>query len=119
LVGSEMCIRDRLMPYFYSIADIYVTTSLLEGFGLPIAEALSCETPVIALDSGATKEVLGPGGILLPDPEIYTIANAIQVLINDQGLRKRLGKDGREHVIREFNKENLLRSVLRIYEELS
>lgn len=112
-------VPDELMPNYYSIADVYVTTSLLEGFGLPIAEALSCETPVIALDSGATKEVLGPGGILLPNTDPYTIANAIQRLIKDQDLRKRLGKAGRDHVVRKFNKENLLKSVLRIYEELS
>ncbi|MEW6654451.1 MAG: glycosyltransferase family 4 protein [Bacteroidota bacterium] len=112
-------VPDELMPYFYSLADVYVTTSLLEGFGLPIAEAVSCETPVIALDSGATKEVLGPGGVVLPNTEIYTISNAIQRLIKDQDLRQRLGKAGREHVVREFSKENLLSRVLRIYEELS
>lgn len=112
-------VPDELMPYFYSLADVYVTTSLLEGFGLPIAEALSCETPVIALESGATEEILGPGGVLLPEIEITSLANSIQRLITDNQLRKRLGEAGRDHIIKKFNKENLLRNVIKVYEELS
>lgn len=112
-------VSDELMPYFYSLADIYVTTSFLEGFGLPIAEALACETPVIALDSGATKEVLGPGGILLPEMEINAMADAILSLIADKSLIRKLGELGRHYIITEFNKVNLLQSVMPIYKELS
>lgn len=112
-------VPDDIMPYLYSLSDVYVTTSLLEGFGLPIAEALACETPVIALDSGATSEVLGPGGILLPEMEVNSMAHAIQRLINDNDLRKKLGEAGRDHVLREFSKEKLLPSIMRVYTELS
>mgnify|MGYP005840727135 CR=1 FL=1 len=112
-------VPDDQMPYLYSLADIYVTTSLLEGFGLPIAESLACETPVIAVESGATREVLGPGGLLLPEITPLILANSIQLLIKDKELRQYLGKVGRNHVIQEFNKDSLLSSVYQAYRTLS
>lgn len=56
----------------YSAADLFVTTSHGEGFGLTIAEALACGTPVIGQNFSAIPEVVGPGGILVdPGPPTY------------------------------------------------
>src|SRR5206468_3134089 len=59
-------VPDEQLPAYYSLADVYVSPSLMEGFGLTLAEALACETPVVAADAGSVAEVVGPGGILVP-----------------------------------------------------
>ena len=56
--------EDALLSY-YRGAVALTTTALREGFCLPVAEAMACGTPVVALDRGALKEVVGEGGILV------------------------------------------------------
>jgi glycosyltransferase involved in cell wall biosynthesis len=101
----------------YNAADLFVTTSRGEGFGLTIAEALSCGVPVIAQNISAIPEVVGPGGILL-EPErqitvpsgqdlwladIHAFSEAIEQLYLAGGKRRRLGIAGREHVTSSFS----------------
>lgn len=50
----------------YAAADVFVSTSWGEGFGLTLLEAMACGTPVVATDCSAITEVVGPGGILVP-----------------------------------------------------
>jgi glycosyltransferase involved in cell wall biosynthesis len=47
-------------------ADLYVSTTGGEGFGLTLAESLACEVPVVVTDWAAEREVVGPGGVLVP-----------------------------------------------------
>ena len=116
LVIETGFVPDEQMPAFLSLADIYVSTSLMEGFGLPPAEALSCETPVVAVDAGALAEVVGPGGILVPPRDLEGFASAISSLLQDTRRRKELGKRGREHVEQEFSIQAMLNSTLEAYE---
>jgi glycosyltransferase involved in cell wall biosynthesis len=110
-------VPDEKMPTYYSMADVYVSTSLLEGFGLALAESLACETPAVAADGGATAEVVGPGGIIIPPRDSTALANAVSTLLQDPSLRDRLGKDGREHIKREFTVQKMVGDTLRAYEE--
>jgi glycosyltransferase involved in cell wall biosynthesis len=101
----------------YNAADIFVTTSRGEGFGLTIAEALACGTPVVAQNVSAIPEVVGPGGILIEPKLPITVPNgsdlwmadidgftdAIEKLYLSKGLRRDLGEAGRKHVVESFN----------------
>ena len=68
-------------PYaYYSQADVFVQTSLWEGFGYVLAEAMACGTPVVAYDSkGAMREILADGkyGMLTPVGDLQALADAI------------------------------------------
>lgn len=68
-------------PYaYYSRADVFVQTSLWEGFGYVLAEAMACGTPVVAYDSkGAMREILADGkfGVLTPVGDLQALADAI------------------------------------------
>jgi len=93
-------------------ADLFVTTSRGEGFGLTIAEAMACGTPVIAQNVSAIPEVVGPGGILLDPLTQITVPNgsdlwmsnveaftdAIERLYQSRGARRDLGEKAREHI---------------------
>ncbi len=109
-------VPDEQMPAYYSLADVYISPSLLEGFGLPLAESLACETPVVAANAGAAAEVLGPGGILVPPRDSAALANAVSYLLENPSLRESLGRKGRNHIIREFHIESMLTNTLRAYE---
>jgi glycosyltransferase involved in cell wall biosynthesis len=107
------------MPAYYSLADVYVSPSLLEGFGLPLAEALACETPVVTTNAGAAAEVIGPGGVLVPPGDPVALANAVSSLLKDDTLRRELGKKGREFIIRNFSIQTMLSSTLDAYERFA
>lgn len=79
----------------YNLADLYVFTSLYEGFGLSPLEAMACGTPVICSNRSSLPEVVGEGGILL-DPTPAKIAGAMSTVMNDPYLRRRLSAQGLE-----------------------
>ncbi|MBU2260109.1 glycosyltransferase family 4 protein [Patescibacteria group bacterium] len=68
-------VTDNELPALYSAAIAFVTASLYEGFGLPIAEAQSCRCPVIATNRGAIPEVAGKGALLVePNQDNFVTA---------------------------------------------
>lgn len=101
----------------YNAADLFVTTSQGEGFGLTIAESLACGTPVVAQRVSSIPEVVGPGGMIV-EPGAMTTApggqdmhladipaftEAIEHLYLNQGFRKRYAKAGLQHVTETFS----------------
>jgi glycosyltransferase involved in cell wall biosynthesis len=85
----------------YCRATLLVQPSVYEGFGLPAAEALACQTPVVATAAGAVGEVVTPDcGLLVPPQDPSALATAIQALLDDPARRERLGAAGRERMVR-------------------
>ncbi len=109
-------VPDEQMPAYYSLADLYVSPSLLEGFGIPLVESLACETPVVATDVGSVSEVVGPGGILVPPREPVVLANTISQLLQNSSRRRELGIQGREHVKRHFDVQRMVNDTLHAYQ---
>lgn len=68
--------RDDI-PKLMSAADIFVLSSSFEGFGLVVAEAMACETFVVATDCGGVKEVMGQTGILIPPKNSQLLAEGL------------------------------------------
>jgi glycosyltransferase involved in cell wall biosynthesis len=107
---------DERMRLLYNAADVFVSTSRGEGFGLTIAEALACGVPVIAQNVAAIPEVVGPGGILIEPQRRLTVpagqdlwladidafTEALETLYADPALRAELGMAGRKHVTESF-----------------
>lgn len=83
---------------YYNKAKVLVSPSEHEGFGVAIAEALSCELPVVVTNRGAIPEVVGDSGLYIPLGDVNKIAEAINILLENEALRKRLGKRGRERM---------------------
>jgi len=104
----------------YSTAEVAVTASLYEGFGLPCAEAMSCGTAVIATKAGALPEVVGNGsaGMLVPPEDPVALAGAIKRLLADKPLRQRLGEAGRKRIEEAFSWEDAAKKTLEIYKEV-
>jgi glycosyltransferase involved in cell wall biosynthesis len=99
----------------YAAATLMVFPSLFEGFGLPLLEAMQCETPVICLPVGSVPEVGGDAVLYADPPDETGIAEAVLRLLDDDGLRRQLVAAGRARV-RQFSYRETARRTLAIFE---
>ena len=104
----------------YNQATLVVSPSLYEGFGLPAAEAMACETPVVATTGGAFPEVIDHGetGWLVPPGDARALADGIRLLMEDAELRERLGRAGRQSIVKRFSWRKAAEETLAVYQEL-
>jgi len=101
---------------FMSAADYFILPSKWEGFGLVVAEAMSCQCPVIATDSGGVKEVLGGHGELVYPSDSVDLAGAIIRMMNAPAPSiERLKQNAMEHVIANYSLDNITSQWLQIY----
>lgn len=110
---------DEILAY-YKIADVFLCMSEHEGFCVPLVEAMYFDVPIIAYDSCAVGETLGGSGILLNDKDPAVVAEAIQLVVENSDLQKKMIQSQRER-LKDFEhdriKEQFLRAFLRIIEE--
>jgi glycosyltransferase involved in cell wall biosynthesis len=101
-------------PYdYYAQADVFVQTSLWEGFGYVLAEAMACGTPVVAYDAhGAMREILDGGeyGILVPPGNLGALKVAIVSQI-EHPTRKEILLRG----VDRFNKDKIVNEYLEVF----
>jgi glycosyltransferase involved in cell wall biosynthesis len=90
-------VDDADLPTLYSAADFFAYPSLYEGFGLPILEALSCDTPVLTGDNSCLPEAGGPGALYVDVESVEAIAEGLIRLATDADLRARLCRLGHAH----------------------
>ena len=109
-------ISDPGLVQLYNQADIFVYTSLFEGFGFPPLEAMSCGIPVICSDSSSIGEVVGDAGILVEPGDIGGFADNIIKIINDDSLRKELSCNSLKRAGK-FSWEQTARKTLEVYKE--
>lgn len=108
---------QRELAQWYSAADVFVNLSMEESFGKVTAEALSCGTPVIAVDSTANPELVGPGcGIVIGS------ANADEALNAALAIREK-GKGCysaacRGFALENFEMESNIKAVYGVYQKL-
>ncbi len=110
-------VSDEVLPHLYSGADVFVSPSLFEGFGLPLIEAFACETPVVAIKTSSVDEILGDAGLIvdLNDPE--ALADAIYKVLSNDSLRDNLIEEGLKRKDF-FSWEDTAERTLKIYEEV-
>jgi glycosyltransferase involved in cell wall biosynthesis len=103
------------LPALYAGAVCFVFPSLYEGFGLPILEAMAAGTPVVASRVGAIPEVAGDAALLVDAERPAEIADAVETVLADGGLRTDLAARGRSRAAR-FTWESVARQTLAVYE---
>jgi glycosyltransferase involved in cell wall biosynthesis len=108
-------IADEERAAFYSLADVYVSPSLLEGLGLTPIEAQACGTPAIVTDASSGREEVGDAGLVVPARDAAALAAAIRALLDDPARRAALGALGRERVLRLFTYQHMTEATLAAY----
>lgn len=111
-------ISEKELVALYQSAEVYVFPSLYEGFGLPPLEAMRCGTPVVASKSSCIPEICGEVNALFFDPyDPEDIANSIQKVLLDEGLRGELRECGLKHSLK-FSWEKMAEKTLKVYGEV-
>lgn len=104
----------------YSEATIFLNASYYESFGIPVAEAMACELPVVATTAGGVPEIVvnQSSGLLVEPGDAQGLANAVSVLLEDQGLRGRLALAGRARIKELFNWDGIAQKLSDHYREM-
>jgi glycosyltransferase involved in cell wall biosynthesis len=109
------------LPPYYRAAAVSVIPSLEEGFGIPAAEAMGCEVPVVASDAGGLPEVVENGvtGLVVPRGDADALARAIQTLLTDPERRREMGQAGRARALRLFDWDRSAEQFEQLYREVA
>ena len=113
-------VSSRVLIDAYSAADVVILSSLMEGFGIVLAEAMAAERPCVATRCGATEEVVSDGktGFLVPPRDTSSLAGAILSILGQPDLGRRFGKAGRRRVERMFDWSFLATRMAAYYEQV-
>ncbi|HEV2672782.1 MAG TPA: glycosyltransferase family 4 protein [Gemmatimonadales bacterium] len=118
-------VPDADLPAVYNVADVFALVSrrhdlLVEGFGIAAVEASACGVPVVAGREGGLGDAVRDGetGLLVDPYDPLDVAAALQRLLSDAALRRRLGQAGRAAVETYYNWNRVARDFENIEAEL-
>ncbi len=108
------------MPAALARTDIFCLPSYREGVPNALLEATACGLPIVTTDTPGCRDVVtnGVNGILVPVKDAQAVADALELLINDPDLRRRMGSAGRELAIN-FSNIKINRETLAVYSLLT
>jgi len=98
--------------------DIFVMSSVTEGLGTSILDAMASGKPVVATAAGGIPEIVRDGrtGLLVPPRDHDAMAAAIVKLLRDEPLRRRMGAAGLSLANARFSAERMVRETLEVYQ---
>ncbi len=102
------------LPALYSGAALFVLPSLVEGFGLPVLEAMACGTPVACGRCSSLPEVAGHAAMYFDPEDAGSIAQSLARLLRNPGYRRLLGERGRARAA-QMSWERTARLTLDVY----
>lgn len=106
---------DKAARYLKAF-DIYISSSIKEGFPYSILEAMAAKLPIIATDVGGVPEMISSNnGILVKAGDYKMLAEKIKYLVDNQGLLKTLGEQAQRDVRENFSKEKMIRETFNLY----
>jgi L-malate glycosyltransferase len=112
--------RADILTFIKSF-DVFVMSSLAEGLGTSLLDAMALAKPTVASDTGGIPEVVADGvtGLLVPPRDHRALANAISSLLKDRDRRERMGQAGLERVKRLFSADRMVEKTLEVYRRAS
>ena len=109
-------VSDEEMPWFLALGDIFVLPSLLEGFGIPLVEAMACGLPIVTTAAGSIPEVAGDAALIVPPRDSAALADALRRLLQSPALRAELRERGLRRVRAHFAPEVIQAQVVEWFE---
>ena len=110
-------VSDADLAAIYRTADVFVSMSEHEGFGMPLIEAMAHDVPVIAFNSSNIADTLGEGGILLSSKDHDKTAALIKIVSEEPELRRRILLGQRRNLAR-FEQDTLREALAAFLENI-
>jgi len=110
-------ISDIELAKTYNLASLFIYPSFYEGFGLPPLEAMACGTPVITSNVSSLPEVCGDAAIYCDPYNTNDIKEKIQLVLEDETLKKHLSKSGLKQASK-YNWKKSAKEHLKIFKEV-
>jgi len=113
-------VHDNELEVLYNIADIAVFPSLYEPFGIVALEAMSAKKPIIVSNVGGLAEIVDDyiNGIKVNPGDPWALAQAIERLVDDRELARRLGENGYRKVHEVFSWNIVAKRTIEVYERV-
>jgi glycosyltransferase involved in cell wall biosynthesis len=114
-------ISDSELVEVMGSAELACVPSLYEGFSLPTAELMACETPLVVSRAGAIPEVVGPDGEcadLVTPGDVGELERAIAAMLDDPVRRARMGAAGRRRVLEKFSWHAVAEATAAAYDDV-
>ncbi len=111
-------VSDQDLPGLYSGARLLAFPSKMEGFGLPLVEAMACGTPVVGVPCAPIPEVTGGSALLAESAEAGSLAFAMERVLADEDLSRSLRARGFERA-RYFSWDRAAQETIAVYEEMN
>ena len=106
------------LPSFYKWASTFAYPSRIEGFGIPLLEAISSGVPAIGCTGSCLEEAGGPKSIYVNPDDAKGMADAILRTCTDEPLRQHMISEGKKYALN-FSDEKLSHDLMTVYESLS
>jgi len=123
--------NDRMIPlerlsgselvYWYNLCDILLLPTRLEGFGYAVAEAMSCEKPVVTTNCSSLPEIVinGENGFLCKIDDIEDFVDKIMILADNPAMRKNIGIKNRKRIIEDFSLPKMGNEYNELYRKIA
>ena len=107
------------IPLAIQSSDILVHCSLREGLARTLPQAMLCGKPAVSFDVDGAREIVNERtGRLIEPKNVEQLTKSCAELIEDEGLRKKLGENGRESVKEKFAPETMVDTIEAVYQKL-
>lgn len=106
-------VPDEHLPTLYHYSKSFVYPTLYEGFGLPILEAMACETSVICSNNSSLPEVYGDAALTFDPKSQEDVENKIKLFLSDDSIKEELIIKSKE-VLKKFSWENTSKELWKI-----
>jgi glycosyltransferase involved in cell wall biosynthesis len=111
---------DRIKSLLYSAADVFVSPTRAEAFGLVALESIACGTPAVSFAVGGARQYIREGisGYLATPNDSQDLCRGLQMLLGDNAQRERMSTLGREMVLAEYTIELQVNRYIELFTEI-
>jgi glycosyltransferase involved in cell wall biosynthesis len=113
--------KEHVLAKLYQVADVFLTTTACEGFGLGIAEAMSCGLPVICPDNAVLREVAGESGVY-SQRSVSDFAEKLEWAYSEwkkgSKILSKIGLAGRQRVVEQYASEKVCDKFEAVFSEM-
>jgi glycosyltransferase involved in cell wall biosynthesis len=101
--------------------DVFVMSSVTEGLGTSLLDAMACARPIVATAAGGMPEVVvdGETGLLVPPRDDEALAAAIIRMLEDERMRHAMGDAGHLRVRERFSSDRMVQDTLKLYQRVA